>query len=619
MALALVSPGGAHASVPAGNLIHNPGVDEATGETDSNGAAIPQWGTSGRLSAVKYDSMLAGFPTPADSSAIGGGANFFSGGKDDTTSAAGQLVDIPEAQSEIDAGRVSATLSAYLGGRLDDEDNATVTATFEDAHSDVVFGTVQIGPVTAAERNNVTKLLPRSTVAAVPVGTRRIRIVITATRTAGTHNNGYADNLSLTLDLGPTAVNDSATVARNSGATAVNVLANDTDPDGGPKQVVSVTQPTNGTVAISGGGTGLTYKPNASFCNTQPGGSPDGFTYTVNGGSTATVAMTVTCGAAAPPPTVTTGAASGVAPGTATLAGVVNPQGSSTTYHFEYGASVAYGSSTANASAGAGSADQMVGAPLSGLASGATYHYRLVATSAGGTTLGADRAFVSASVSCGSLPAPPAKPAAGPPVTRAASLTGTVGANTIVGTAGADRITALAGNDCVLGLGGNDTIDAGPGDDRVEADGPCPPATQTPFCIPGSPGNDLVRAGIGDDIVDGGAGKDTLSGQGGDDRLRGDSGNDRVAGGSGSDILSGQNGKDSLDGNSGDDILRGGTGNDRIDPGAGNDRVEGGGGNDRISARDGERDQIACGHGRDKVTADRNDQVDRDCERVSRR
>jgi large repetitive protein len=36
------------------------------------------------------------------------------------------------------------------------------------------------------------------------------------------------------------------------------VLANDTDPDGGPKTIQSVTQPAKGSVAITGGGSGPT-------------------------------------------------------------------------------------------------------------------------------------------------------------------------------------------------------------------------------------------------------------------------------------------------------------------------------------------------------------------------
>ena len=100
-------------------------------------------------------------------------------------------------------------------------------------------------------------------------------------------------------DIPPTAVDDTKTVAEDSGATAIDVLANDTNPDGGPKTIASVTQPAHGTVAITGGGSGLTYQPNPNYCND---GSPtDDFTYTLNGGSTATVAVTVTCAVDNPP------------------------------------------------------------------------------------------------------------------------------------------------------------------------------------------------------------------------------------------------------------------------------------------------------------------------------
>ena len=52
----------------------------------------------------------------------------------------------------------------------------------------------------------------------------------------------------------PTAVDDAATVAEDSGATAIDVLANDTDPDGGAKTIGSASDPANGTVVITGGG-----------------------------------------------------------------------------------------------------------------------------------------------------------------------------------------------------------------------------------------------------------------------------------------------------------------------------------------------------------------------------
>ncbi len=96
------------------------------------------------------------------------------------------------------------------------------------------------------------------------------------------------------VDDAPVAVDDSTTVTEDDPGTAVDVLANDTDFDGGPKTVESVTQPDNGAVLIATGGLGVTYEPNPNYCNS--GSAPDDtFTYTLNGGDSATVSVTVTC------------------------------------------------------------------------------------------------------------------------------------------------------------------------------------------------------------------------------------------------------------------------------------------------------------------------------------
>jgi hypothetical protein len=67
------------------------------------------------------------------------------------------------------------------------------------------------------------------------------------------------------------------------------------------------------------------------------------------------------------------------------------------------------------------------------------------------------------------------------------------------------------------------------------------------------------------------------------------------------------------------DQICGRRGADTINPGEGNDRVAAGAGPDVINARDGYRDVISCGLGRDLVITDRKDKVARDCERVRRR
>jgi hypothetical protein len=66
----------------------------------------------------------------------------------------------------------------------------------------------------------------------------------------------------------------------------------------------------------------------------------------------------------------------------------------------------------------------------------------------------------------------------------------------------------------------------------------------------------------------------------------------------------------------GDDWLRGLGGNDTIVGGPGRDTLSGGPGNDLVVARDGERDRVFCGQGRDRAVVDAKDSVHGDCETV---
>ena len=102
-------------------------------------------------------------------------------------------------------------------------------------------------------------------------------------------------------------------------------------------------------------------------------------------------------------------------------------------------------------------------------------------------------------------------------------------------------------------------------------------------------------------------------------RARATAGPDRLVGTTRADTLRGLGGGDTLLGLGGDDLLDGGGGNDTLVGGAGADRLVGGPGNDVASVRDGRRDRVACGPGRDRVLADRLDVVARDCEVVLRR
>lgn len=120
------------------------------------------------------------------------------------------------------------------------------------------------------------------------------------------------------------------------------------------------------------------------------------------------------------------------------------------------------------------------------------------------------------------------------------------------------------------------------------------------------------------DEIHGTPGPDVINGRGGDDKIFGGGGADKLNGGKGDDVIAGDAGNDRISGGPGDDTLLGGAGNDRISGGAGSDQVFGGAGNDIISVRDGEVDTVHCGAGRDRVIADPDDVVGKDCEVVSR-
>ncbi len=135
-------------------------------------------------------------------------------------------------------------------------------------------------------------------------------------------------------------------------------------------------------------------------------------------------------------PKATTAAATAITVNGATLNGTVNPNGASTTYHFEYGKTTSYGSKTSarggrgatpDANAGSDYVDHNVSATVSGLEPNTTYHFRIVSSSGRGNANGADITFVTSS------PAVTAPTVTTEPATDAtnagATLNGTVNPN----------------------------------------------------------------------------------------------------------------------------------------------------------------------------------------------
>jgi phosphodiesterase/alkaline phosphatase D-like protein len=253
----------------------------------------------------------------------------------------------------------------------------------------------------------------------------------------------------------------------------------------------------------------------------------------------------------ASPPRALTGAVTGLSTTAATIAGVVNPAGVDTSWYVDYGATTQYGLRTAAQPAGAGTADLAVTARLTGLAPGVRFHYRVVAVSAAGTTVGDNRSFATA-----------AQPRTAEGRTVRCTIIGTVGPDTLRGTPGRDIICGLGGDDVISAGSGADAVYGGAGADRIS----------------GGAGADTLEGGVHADVLSGGAGADRLAGMGGADELFGAPGADRLFGGSGRDVLIG---------------------------GAGRDRIWAGYGRDLVYSRDGRRDVVHGGGGRDSGVFDR--------------
>ncbi|MBI3998186.1 MAG: hypothetical protein HY355_04065 [Armatimonadetes bacterium] len=205
---AVASP--AQGAVPAENLIKNPGAETGTpceGEacqTTSFVVPVPGWTTKGTFTLLAYGRGPVTAPSETQQQRIRGGKQFFAGGfnggKKDPIATASQTIGVAGAAKEIDLGIVRARLSAAIGSC--GPDTAALDAVLLDA-AGADLGKLTIGPVSGPPRFGATDLSVRSTFAAVPKGTRSIRVVMTATHrlegSCTSWNDAYFDNLSLTL------------------------------------------------------------------------------------------------------------------------------------------------------------------------------------------------------------------------------------------------------------------------------------------------------------------------------------------------------------------------------------------------------------------------------------
>lgn len=182
------------------NLISNPGAEVGAG---GNGGvvAVPSWAKDGTLSTVVTYGASARFPSLASPGRGVRGTKFFCGGPDSRHSLTRltQYVDVHTwAADSIQTQHCRYAFNGWLGGRTNETDYARVVLKFMDDGLGLL-STIQLGPVTAANRTNQTKLMYRARTGTVPYNTYYIQYWIFMTRQVGDFNDGYADNLSLVL------------------------------------------------------------------------------------------------------------------------------------------------------------------------------------------------------------------------------------------------------------------------------------------------------------------------------------------------------------------------------------------------------------------------------------
>jgi hypothetical protein len=152
------------------------------------------------------------------------------------------------------------------------------------------------------ELDGLTVILTCSA-AVTPAQTNHLKLAIADASDASYDSAVFIQAGSLTTNQPPVAGDDAATTDAGVPVT-INVLANDSDPDGDTLTVTAATDPANGTAVVNADNT-ITYTPDAGFTGT------DTFDYTVDDGNggTDTATVTVTVNEVTPPtpaPTATT-------------------------------------------------------------------------------------------------------------------------------------------------------------------------------------------------------------------------------------------------------------------------------------------------------------------------
>ena len=166
------------------------------GESDIPGWDVPEGTRSPRI--YFYDDNPDN-PSPTGPGPDDRGMHLFAGGPDNPESAMQQRIQLDSGWLEaIRAGRVKFKFSAYLGGKDAEADQAAAALTFLDEQGNPV-GQVTLPSIGPQERQDKTGLFPVALSDYIPQGAYSVLVTVTFQGNDGGFNDGYADNLSLTL------------------------------------------------------------------------------------------------------------------------------------------------------------------------------------------------------------------------------------------------------------------------------------------------------------------------------------------------------------------------------------------------------------------------------------
>ncbi len=341
---------------------------------------------------------------------------------------------------------------------------------------------------------------------------------------SGVDTDSTPDTMTIEIASGedlPTAVTDAPTV--NADTTIdIPVLSNDIDPDGGANAVVEingsavsigvpVTLASGARVTLNANGT-ITYDPNGQFNNlVSPSTAsatlswndwaPDSFSYTLNGGSTATVSVAV-IGVDGPGDRLE---------GTAAANSILGTNAADTVMGFE-GVDMLYGND---------GDDVLYGNDANDALFGGTNNDRLYGGNGDDSLQGGDGNDV---------------------------LIGNLGDDTLAGGLGDDVYYVDSAGDTVA-----ENLDEGHDAVRSQIDYTLTDNVEELFI--GGAARDGTGNGL-DNTLHGSASSNTLSGLDGDDIPRGGGGRDLLLGGAGEDLIDGGVGKDTLTGGADRDVFQ---------------------------------------------------------------